>query len=398
MKKHLTDAAVRRTKPPKEGSLEIFDLGYPGLALRIGHGGAKSFEMFYRHGGKLHRETLGRWPSVGLAEARETWRKTREAIAKGEEPSRINGAAPDPAMLFEFVVEEWLRRDQSDNKKSSLYQVTRSVEADMLPAWRGKRIDEIGKRDVLGLLDAIADRGAPIMARRVQSYVNRLFAWCLERDILKIDPTASMARYGSAKSRDRVLTDAELIKVWLAAESIGAFGEVARLLVLTGARREEMAQLKWSEIDGDSIKLEGERTKNGEPHIIPLSAPAKALLDSTPRIAGSDFVFTVSGTKPISGWSKPKIKLDEASGVTDWRIHDLRRTLATGMQKLGITLQVVEAVLGHTSGSRDGIVGVYQRHDFMQEKRAALEAWGSHVFSLIEGQSPGKMLPMRGKR
>src|SRR5690348_4012545 len=254
MKRHLTDAGIQRIKPPAKSSLEIFDLGYPGLALRIGHGGAKSFEVFYRINGKLRRETLGRWPAISLADARMAWRKTREAIAKGETPPREN-----PAMLFEHVVEEWIKRDQSKNKPSSLYQVTRSLEVDVLPAWRGKRIDEIGKRDVIELLDTIADRGAPIMARRVQSYIRRFFRWCIERDVLKIDPTQAMPRVGNGKSRDRVLTDDELGKVWHAAE--GPYGAVVRLLALTGARREEIAQLRWSEIDGDHIKLEGSRTK-----------------------------------------------------------------------------------------------------------------------------------------
>lgn len=380
LKRHLTDASVQRIKPPAAGTVEIFDLGYPGLALRIGHGGAKSFELFYRVGGKLRRETLGRWPGVSLADAREAWRKTREAIAKGEDPSRRNGADA-PAMLFERVVEEWLKRDQSKNKASSQYQVHRSLEVDLLPAWRGKRVDEITKRDIHNLLDSIADRGAPIMARRVQAYVRRFFRWCIERDILKTDPTAGMPRVGNGKSRDRVLTDDELAKVCRAAE--GPFGSATRLLILTGARREEITQLRWSEIDGDTIKLEGRRTKTGAPLIIPLSAPASALLATLPRIGGSDFVFTTSGRKPISGWSRPKIDLDHRSGISEWRIHDLRRTVATGMQKLGFTLQTVEAVLGHGSGSRGGIVGVYQRHDYAAEKRAALEAWGAHVMALV---------------
>lgn len=191
MKRHLTDASVQRIKPPAAGQLEIFDLGYPGLALRIGHGGAKTFEVFYRVGGKLRRETLGRWPAITLADARMAWRKAREAIAKGEDPSRRDGAKA-PAMAFEFVVEEWLKRDQSKNKASSQYQVHRSLEVDLLPAWRGKRVDEITKRDIHDLLDAIADRGAPIMARRVQAYVRRFFRWCIERDILRTDPTAGM--------------------------------------------------------------------------------------------------------------------------------------------------------------------------------------------------------------
>jgi hypothetical protein len=159
MKRHLTDASVQRIKPPKEGSVEIFDLGYPGLALRIGHGGAKTFEQFYRVGGTLRRETLGRWPAISLADARMEWRKTREAIAKGEDPSRRDGKAP--AMLFERMVEEWLKRDQSKNKASSQYQLHRSLEVDLLPAWCGKRVDEIGKRDVLELLDSrCPDHGA----------------------------------------------------------------------------------------------------------------------------------------------------------------------------------------------------------------------------------------------
>jgi integrase len=372
MKRHLTDAGIQRTKPPAKGSLEIFDLGYPGLALRIGHGGAKSFELFYRVNGKLRRDTLGRWPAISLADARMAWRKTREAIGRGETPVRENEAP-----LFERVAEEWIKRDQAKNKPSSLYQVTRSLEVDLLPAWRGKRVDQITKRDVLELLDRIADRGAPVMARRVQSHVGRFFRWCIERDILKIDPTQAMPRVGNGKSRDRVLTDEELAKVWTACS--GPYGAVVRMLALTGARREEIAQLRWSEIDGDTIRLEGSRTKTGEPHTIPLSSAAQALLKGLPNIG--EYVF--SGARPISNWGQCKQRLDNASGVTGWRIHDLRRTVATGMQRLGVNLQTIEAVLGHVSGSRSGVVGVYQRHSFDAEKRAALEAWGGYVSDLL---------------
>jgi integrase len=174
-----------------------------------------------------------------------------------------------------------------------------------------------------------------------------------------------------------------LAKIWAGCDDIGPFGAAARLLILTGARREEITQLRWSEIDGNTIRLEGARTKNGDPHDVPLSAPARELLNSMPHIGA--FVFTYSGTKPMNGWSQPKITLDQVSNVSDWRVHDIRRTVATGMQKLGIPLQVTEAVLGHTSGSRAGVVGIYQRHDFADEKRAALEAWGEHVTALVHG-------------
>ena len=380
-KKHLTDAAIQRFRAPKGGSLEIFDLGYPGLALRVGYGGARSFVLFHRVNGTLKRTTLGRWPRVSLAEARSAWRN----VAEGSEP--VPGKQ-SKALLFENVIEEWLKRDQSKNKPSSLYAVTRMIERDLLPAWRGRPVDGISKKDVIGLLDAITDRGAPVKARQTYSHVNRFFRWCVERDMLTANPMAGLKRPGNGKGRERVLTDAELAKVWRGADRIGLLGTVVRLLILTGARREEITQLRWSEIHGDQIQLEGSRTKNGDAHIIPLSAAAQQLLGSLPRIAGSDFVFTTNGIKPLSGWAKPKADLDDVCGVTDWRIHDLRRTVATGMQKLGVTLQTVEAVLGHTSGSRGGIVGIYQRHDYATEKRAALDAWGDNVMALVEGAAP----------
>ena len=390
MKKHLTDASVQRIKPPMQGSLEIFDLGYPGLALRIGHGGTKSFEIFYRVGGKLRRDTLGRWPEVSLAKARELWRTTREAIAKGQEPRRDNGNASP--RLFESVVEDWMKRDLApNNKQSSLYLVERMVERDMLPAWRGRAIESITKQDVIGLLDGIVDRGAKISANRTYAALGRLFKWATGRDIVSKNPMMGLGRPGGKEeSRERVLDDEELVKVWGGAGKVPVFGDVVKLLLLTGARKEEIGQLKWDEIEEDHIVLSNGRTKTGNGHIIPLSPMARSVLDAMPRIG--EYVFTVNGVKPIAGWSVAKENLDKASGVSDWRIHDIRRTCATGLQKLGVTLQAVEAVLGHTSGSRGGIVGVYQRHDYADEKRAALKAWATHLSALLEGRKPGKHL------
>ena len=380
MKRHLTDASVQRLKPPRDKDLEVFDLGYPGLALRVGYGGAKSFILFYRYAGKLRRQTLGRWPEVSLGAARERWRRTREAVARGDDPLGANGKVP--ALAFEAVVEEWLRRDVVPRcRASSAYRVQRLVEHDLLPAWQGRRIDTIVKHDVLMLLDAIVDRGAPAKARRVYVHAHRLFKWCAGRGIVSVSPMAGIEAPGRESSRERVLTDTELAAVWQASTD-WPFGAIVRLLVLTGARREEIGQLIWDEIQGDTIVLEGSRTKNGNGHLIPLSSPALELLRSAPRI-GEKYVFTLDGIKPVSSWSRAKARLDKASGVAGWRIHDLRRTVATGMQRLGVGLQTVEALLGHTGGSRAGIVGVYQRHDFAAEKRVAVEAWGAHVMTLV---------------
>jgi integrase len=392
----LTAATVERLKPPAKGQIEHFDKGFPGLALRVSYGGGKSWVFFYRVAGKLRRMTLGTYPALSLAEAREAWRDARQEAQRGRDPA-IARKTERGSTGYAGVAEEWWRRDQAENRTAA--EVKRMLDRYVLPAWGGRSIEEIRRRDVLDVIDAIADRGAISMARRVQSRLNRLFVWCVGRGILTVNPMQGLPKPGSDTKRDRVLSDDELVAVWCGAETLGyPYGRAVQLLLLTGARREEIGQLRWSEVQGDTIHLEGARTKTGNPHLIPLSTPAMALLEHAPRVAGSDYVFTVTGRKPIRGWSGAKIQLDELASISAWRIHDLRRTVATGMQKLGVVLQVVEAALGHTAGSRGGIVGIYQRHDYANEKRAALEAWGAHVVDLVEDREPGKVVPMRGKQ
>jgi integrase len=197
---------------------------------------------------------------------------------------------------------------------------------------------------------------------------------------------------GSENSRDRVLTDKELVQVWRACDDV--YGQATKLLILTGARREEIGRLRWDEIVDGHIELRGARTKTGEPRIIPLSAPARAVLDQIhthlikPR---GEFVF---GKRPLADWARAKKRLDANVEIPAWVIHDLRRTAATGLQKLGTSLQVVESILGHTAGSRAGVIGIYQRHDYAAEKASALEAWGAHVKNIVDGGRPAKVLPL----
>ena len=166
------------------------------------------------------------------------------------------------------------------------------------------------------------------------------------------------------------------------------------MLILAGARRTEIAALRWSEIKDDTIILPRERTKSGEAQTIPLAPAALAILKDLPRIGPGDFVFTTNGRNPFIDFSGSKRRLDAITKIPPWRIHDLRRTVATNLQRLGTNLQVIEAVLGHVGGSRSGIVGVYQRHDFADEKRAAVEAWGRHVEALVIG-NPAKIRQLR---
>jgi integrase len=395
----FTAAAAGRINPPKEGQTDHFDKGFPGLALRISYGGSRTWVYFYRLHGKLRRLTLGRWPSMELADAREAWRDARKLVDKGENPAR---ARPVVADSFAAVADEWLKRDQSSNRTHD--DVKRIIDRDVKPAWEGRQIATIGRRDVIELIDAIADRGAVTMARRVHAHVHRLFRWSVGRGILEINPMADLPKPGAAVKRDRVLSDAELVLVWRASiKTEWPFGPFFRLLILTGARRNEIGALRWTEIHGDRIELEGDRTKNGAPHTIPLSPEAAALIEALPRVAKSDFVFTTTGETSVSGWSKAKAMLDctvaeinRGNALPPWRLHDLRRTMATGLQRLGVSLQVVEAVLGHLSGSRAGVVGVYQRHAYDAEKKTALEAWARHVDGIVSGK-PAKVIPMRAK-
>ena len=397
----LTVAVVNRIKPPAKGQLDVFDKGFPGLAVRVSYGGAKTWIYFYRlHGGKLRRLTLGRYPGMDLAEARSAWQSARKAVGKGENPKHRRPVAADS---FAAIADEWLKRDQSGNR--SYAEVKRVLERDVKPVFDGRLFANITRRDVVDLIDSIADRGAVTLARRVHAHVHRLFRWSVGRGIIEVNPMADLPKAGDQIKRDRVLGDMELSAIWRGAGEVGGlFGQALQLLILTAARREEITALRWSEIEsGNKIELHGERTKNGEPRDIPLAFAARAIIKAVPRIANSEFVFTTTGERSVSGWSKAKLQIEREAAkfnrgkpIAPWRLHDLRRTAATGMQRLGIGLQVVEAVLGHISGSRAGIVGVYQRHSYAAEKAAALEAWAEHVLTIAAGNR-AKVIPLTDK-
>lgn len=414
----LTAVAIDRLKASASGQVDYFDASLPGFALRVSASGIKSFVVFCRVSGRLRRVTLGRWPALSLARAREKAGKAVEAAERGIDPVGLRRAAREAtADSVPAVAAEWLKRDQADNR--SYGEVKRVMERDVLPRWKHRNIRSITRRDALELLDKIADRGAPVLARRVHAYLHRMFRWCIARGIIDASPMTDLPKPGRETKRDRVLSDDELRWVWLAAGEIGwPFGPAIRLFILTGGRRQEIAGLLRGEINADARQLEitPDRMKADAAHIIPLSDEAVRILGGVPKIMNgtkpSAYVFTTTGKTPISGWTKARraidAKIDElrkadaakrnARGkiepLADWRIHDLRRTVATGLQRLGIRLEVTEAVLGHVSGSRGGIVGVYQRHTYADEKRAALEAWASHVARIVE-QRPAKVISLR---
>jgi integrase len=225
----------------------------------------------------------------------------------------------------------------------------------------------------------------------VHSITRKLFGWAVEHEIIAASLMAALKAPAVEKSRDRVLTDDELRRVWNAAGQIGdpIYGAVVRVLILTGQRRGEVAGMEQAELDleGRLWSLPKERTKNARAHDVPLSPQAIIVINKIPRTS-ERFVFSFNGEAPINSGSfgKPKERLNALCGFSDWTLHDIRRSVASGMAKLGISLPVIEKVLNHASGSFAGIVGIYQRHDFADEKRRALDAWGGFVADLVSDQ------------
>ena len=345
---------MERIKAPKAGQVDHFDKGHPGLTLRISYGGKRTWVFMFRHGGNFHRMTLGTYPVMSLAAARAAWRDARAEVEGGRDP---RSKRETPAQDVGSVLEDWLSRDQAKNR--SVAAVRRSVMKDALPFWQHRSVNEITKRDVLDVIDAVVDRGSKVQARRLQAHLHRFFKWCAGRGIIDANPIADLPKPGAEKPRDRVLNDVELRKVWTAAKDLlgWPFGTAVQLLMLTGARLDEIGELKWSEIGATEIRLTGARTKNGQPHTIPLSSTARSVIDQMPGITGCPFVLSTNGKTPVSGWSKIRDRLRASAAVDHWTLHDIRRSVATGLQRQGVALQVTEAVLNHT-GSRGGVVGI----------------------------------------
>jgi integrase len=397
----LTARAVETAKPAAVRR-EIPDALMPSLYLVVQPSGTKSWAVRYRHNGTTRKFTLGSHPAIDLKAARALAGKALRAAAEGRDPGQEKAQARAArADTIDRAVAQFIERHcKRKNRPRTAQETERLLRLHVMPRWWGRAVSSITRRDVLDVLDRVVDAGAPIAANRVLAATRKLFNWLVARDIIAASPCAGVKPPTDERSRDRVLDDKELRAVWLAAEEIGLpFGAMVKVLVLTGQRRDEVARMEWSEIDfGDKLwTLPRERVKNDEKHEVPLSDAAIAVLKSVPRIAGSRYVFTTNGEAPSSGYSKGKRRLDAllSPDMPPWRLHDLRRTTASGMARLGINLPVIEKVLNHASGSFAGIVGVYQKHEFSEEKRRALDAWGGFVAGLAGDKARKNVVRLR---
>ncbi len=402
----LTELEIKHLPLPAKSTFVKDGGRVPGLFLLVQPTGRKSWSLFYRAAGKQKKLTIGPWPDVTPAKARDLASQARASLSSGRDPHLEKVQArrrseEDGRLKFEIVLETFMKRHVDANALRSAAEIRRMFEREVTPRWKGRMVTEITKRDIIELVDGVADRGAKVQANRVLANVRRFFNWCVERDLLVSPPTFKVKGAVSEKTiaRDRALTGLEIRAVWNACGELGyPFASAFRLLLLTGQRREEVLQAKWSEIDleGALWTLPRSRTKNNKAHSVPLSASAVEIIKALPRFKDRDdkdcdLLFPSTSIKAreagraISGVSKAKAAVDAAMApkIAPWRLHDLRRTVVTELQAMGFSRDVRDAVTNHISGG--GVDAIYARHGFTDEKRRALDAWADRLAGLVRG-------------
>jgi integrase len=399
-KAHITDITVRSLKAPAAGQTTYWDDSLPGFGVRVSQGGTKTFTLIV--GKDRQRVSLGRYGVISLADARTKARAllARRSLGETERMPRITFAEA----LTRYSAQYLLNRRAGN-------QVERALRKDAMPLFGTKPLHAITAEDVADVLNCIRARGAESQRNRTRAYLSKFFNWCRSVDNLgsarlKVNPAVETTKT-SERARDRVLSDIELAAIWHGADALGyPFCPFVCLLILSGQRRDEVAGMRWTELDEEKRlwTIPAERAKNDTIHEVPLPKEAWAILRTLPRFqlahGDSPYVFTTTGSSAISGYSRAKIALDKATQAwlerraaslgtalsvnPPWRFHDLRRTLSTGLARTGYPQHVVEKLLNHRSGVQSGIAAVYNRYQYFDERQAALAHWARQVMTLID--------------
>lgn len=390
MKLSLSDVMLRAAKPPASGQITLWDAQLPGFGLRCSQGGTKTFILM--HGQERKRTTIGRYPIISLSEARNQAKRilARQTLGR-HEPERV---------MFADAVALYLETKTA--RPSTLKEASRILNRHFT---FNKALGAVTTDDLMGILDRLSN--TPSEANHAFKEARTFFRWAQRRRLVNQSPLDGLSMPNREQSRSRVLTDGELKRVWTASEQCGTFGVIVKLLILTGQRRGEIAALQtgWISYVEDradrvsghdnsdpsgalvsSVTLPSWITKNNRDHTFPISTLTAQLLRTVVSETFPAILFPARGVKDKSfnGWSKGKATLDKLSGVTDWTLHDLRRTFATGLAALGTPIHVTEKLLNHVSGTTGGLTGIYQRHQWWDEQVGAIHRWEMHLSELLK--------------
>jgi integrase len=391
----LTQKTVATLALPNGKSEAIFyDEDFPGFGLRLRGGGSRTWVFTYKIGSQHRRITLGSLAALTPARARQTAADLHAQVRLGQDPQ---GAKTEgrlrAAETLGAVVQSYLTYQSGRLRRRSYTEVERHLLRYCKPL-HGLQLGKIDRRAVAARVADVASNSGAATANRVRASLSALFSWAMRQGLLDTNPVARSSRQAE-QSRTRVMSDAELKTIWDALGSDDDYSAIIKLLTLTGCRREEVGSLCWSEVTGDQIVLPARRTKNNREHRVPLIPAVRAVLDVRER--NGAFVFGRHSAKPFSGWGVSKAGLDRrimAAGhqLEPWRLHDLRRTMRTGLGKLGVAPHVAELTINH---ARKGIEATYDKYRYEGEIRTALTLWANHVLAAVEGHER-KVVPLRG--
>jgi integrase len=372
-RKRLTDEGCKRLKPVLGKQLYIYDAIVPRLMLRL-NDNSKSWSVLYYIGGKPRSKKLGTFPAMGVKAARDAARKFEEnpqaALARTEVGS------------FGEIAEQFMKRHVEASGLRSKSDIERSL-GYVLRRWRDRPFLEIRRRDVANLLDEIEDKHSAGVADGCLAVIRKLMNWYAARSDDYTSPVVAGMSRAKSQARERILTDDELRAVWSAADTMPVFGDLCRLLLLTGQRRSKVAQMKWADVDLDTgvWTIATEPREKGNPGKLLLPEQALAIIRRQPRVFGCDFIFAGRGGGHINGFNKRKAALDAQLGDTKpWTLHDLRRTARSLLSRAGVRPEISERVLGHAIG---GVEAVYDRHEYLAEKADALNRLAALITAII---------------
>jgi integrase len=401
----LTTTSLRNiTLPPGVTDKVYFDEDLPGFGLRVRASGVHSWMIQYAVAGRSRRIVLGLASALDANKARSTAKDLLAQVRLGRDPAaEKDQARARAAESFGAFLPRYLARQKARLKLRS-YEATERHLTARAKALHGHPVESITRRTIAGVLDQIEKKNGPVSRNRVRASLSTYFTWLAREGYIETNPVTFTNQADENGGRQRVLADAELRAIWIALDNGSPrspdYPVILKLLMLTGARRNEIADLTWDEVDLDAalITLPSARTKNKREHVIPLSEPALAILRARPRRTMPDGAprLHVFGHRSLDrgfqGWNPAKRELDARIAkaghpVPDWTLHDFRRSLSTALhERFGVPPHVVEVMLGHVGGHKGGVAGVYNKAIYLDERRRALERWGAHIMGLVTGK------------